>query len=239
MNARFNVTGTERKRLVTALGEVVGTVAVYNGAPTFSYTVGNFTVDKSGTVTAETSTNEEYSALVLQRLSEQGFTVEHSSKVEVLVQEPTTIQNDKLIIEMPLDGFTDATIANLCKLVESKASLIKKALGADSLPIQQTEGRLCFPWFAPQGDVAKVRVYTHFIAALCEMAKTQQRVNATEKSVDNEKYSFRCFLLRLGFIGTECKAERKILLQNLSGNGAFKNGSAKQQNTSEAVSGDE
>ena len=39
-------------------------------------------------------------------------------------------------------------------------------------------------------------------------------------------YAFRCFLLRLGFIGSEYKAERKILLKNLSGSSAFKNGGA-------------
>jgi hypothetical protein len=42
--------------------------------------------------------------------------------------------------------------------------------------------------------------------------------------VENEKYAFRCFLIRLGFVGTEYKAERKTLLKNLSGNSAFKNG---------------
>ena len=56
------------------------------------------------------------------------------------------------------------------------------------------------------------------------MAKTQQRVNATEKQVENEKYAFRCFLIRLGFVGSKFKAERKILLKNLSGNSAFRNG---------------
>ena len=38
----------------------------------------------------------------------------------------------------------------------------------------------------------------------------------------NEKYTFRCFLLRLGFIGPEYKDERKILLRNLSGSSAYK-----------------
>lgn len=65
---------------------------------------------------------------------------------------------------------------------------------------------------------------THFIAALCEMAKTQKRVNATEKAVENEKYAFNCFLLRLGFIGPEYKTERKILLSKLTGSSAFKYG---------------
>ena len=54
------------------------------------------------------------------------------------------------------------------------------------------------------------------------MAKVQKRVTATEQPVENEKYAFRCFLLRLGFIGAEYKEARKILLKNLSGNAAFK-----------------
>jgi hypothetical protein len=63
-----------------------------------------------------------------------------------------------------------------------------------------------------------------FITALCEMAKNQKRVTATDKAPANEKYAFRCFLLRLGFIGDEYKAARKILLRNLTGNTAFRNG---------------
>lgn len=48
--------------------------------------------------------------------------------------------------------------------------------------------------------------------------------NTTE--IDNDKYAFRCFLLRLGFIGSEYKTERKILLRNLTGSSAFRNGGA-------------
>ena len=59
------------------------------------------------------------------------------------------------------------------------------------------------------------------------MAKQQQRILATDKPVENEKYAFRCFLLRLGFIGEEHAETRKILLQNLSGNGPHKSGSGK------------
>jgi hypothetical protein len=50
-----------------------------------------------------------------------------------------------------------------------------------------------------------------------------------EKKVDNEKYAFRCFLLRLGFIGAEYKTDRKILLKNLTGSSAFKNGGAERE----------
>ena len=62
-----------------------------------------------------------------------------------------------------------------------------------------------------------------FLTALCAMAKEAKWVLAKETEVESEKYAFRCFLLRLGFIGNDRKAARKILLQNLSGHSAFRN----------------
>ena len=56
------------------------------------------------------------------------------------------------------------------------------------------------------------------------MVKRQKRIVATENDVENENYAFRCFLLRLGFIGDEYKAARKILLRNLTGSAAWKGG---------------
>ena len=54
-------------------------------------------------------------------------------------------------------------------------------------------------------------------------------LNEFSKEVINEKYTFRCFLLRLGFIGDEFKMDRKILLENLSGSSAFRNGGLKDE----------
>lgn len=133
-------------------------------------------------------------------------------------------ETSRLTIELPRSGFTDAALENLKRLVESKSSLIKKALGIDGIPVIVGEDTIGFPWFQGELVSEKVNAYTHFISALCEMAKTQQRVNAAEKQVENEKYAFRCFLIRLGFVGSKSKAERKILLKNLSGNSAFRNG---------------
>ena len=107
------------------------------------------------------------------------------------------------------------------QLLDAKGNLIRKALGITDLRIEVLDDRVAFPWFS-QVDADSAAAYTHFISALCEMSKNAKRVTATEKPVDNEKYAFRCFLLRLGFIGAEYKMERKILLKNLSGNSAFK-----------------
>ena len=117
---------------------------------------------------------------------------------------------------------------NLTRLLEAKGSLIKKALGIDDLRIEIDEEKVSFPWFSETPDAESAKAYTHFISALCEMSRNQKRITAKEKAVDNEKYAFRCFLLRLGFIGTEYKGERKILLKNLSGSSAFKNGERKE-----------
>jgi len=126
-----------------------------------------------------------------------------------------------LVIEIPKSGFSEQAIANLEKLIESKAGLIKKAIGTESLVVEKTEDKLSFPWFSADADGDAVKAYVKFITALCEMAKTQQRVTATAKSNENEKFAFRCFLLRLGFIGDEYKAERKILLSKLTGNSSY------------------
>jgi len=138
---------------------------------------------------------------------------------------------DRLVLEMPLEGFSEAALDNLEKLVISKAALIKKSVGAFELPITRTETTLQFPWFTFGLEPEKVDAYSRFIAALCAMAKEQKRITAKEKPVDNEKYAFRCFLLRLGFIGEEYAASRKILLAGLSGNSSFKSGERKQPDT--------
>ncbi|MEG0944658.1 MAG: virulence protein, partial [Angelakisella sp.] len=156
-------------------------------------------------------------------LEEHGFTYESAEYDE---PQPDVFDEDAsektgLSISLPLDK---VAAGNLTNLLEAKGSLIKKALGVDSLPIEIAEDTIAFPWFSTLPDPDEVNAYTHFIAALCKMSKDQKRVSAKATDPENEKYAFRCFLLRLGFIGNEYKEERKILLHRLSGNSAFKGG---------------
>ena len=74
-----------------------------------------------------------------------------------------------------------------------------------------------FAWLA-----AELAAYYQLVKGLCELARIQKRVSASEQQVENEKYAFRCFLLRLGFIGQDYKDSRRVLLKNLSGNAAFR-----------------
>jgi len=213
MKLSYDVTGSERKRLAAALGGILGSEPKYLGAPSFAYEVGCFTVDKNGAVTFDEVAESEKVQNLIERLREQGFAAAEAE---------TKHEDIGLTIEMPLEGFTDESIANLEKLIAGKATLIKKAVGADALPVERTETTLRFPWFSDGDDPEAVDAYTRFVAALCDMARSQKRVTAKEKETGNDKYAFRCFLLRLGFVGDEYKSARKILLKNLSGNSAFK-----------------
>ena len=85
-----------------------------------------------------------------------------------------------------------------------------------------TDEQIGFPWFVFTQNADEISVYTAFVSKLCGMARRQKRVSFTTADTDNDKYTFRCFLLRLGFIGNEYKAARKILLRNLSGDSAFR-----------------
>ena len=128
---------------------------------------------------------------------------------------------DLLTIGVPREGFADEALSNLQKMIDSKASLLKKSLGTDDLTIEITEEKVNFPWFH-QMDATTVGVYTRLVGAICEAAKKAKRVTATDHAVDSEKYAFRIWLLRLGMRGDEYKAARKALMENLSGHAAFR-----------------
>jgi len=78
MTINFNVTGKERKALVQALSELTYSDPVYAGAPTFAYTVGDYTVDKSGVISYSDTVAPEAVSLLVQKLSEKGFVPEQS-----------------------------------------------------------------------------------------------------------------------------------------------------------------
>ena len=228
MEIRYNVTGAKRKELVKVIADATGARAEYKFMPTCNYEIDYFTVTKDGTLLFDDRADSEEVEQVLETIAAAGFECEaHDGEKLPTEEEPKAIdtapQNKTvgLMVEIPLDK---VAVGNLTKLLDAKGGLIKKALGVDTLPIEIQEDRVAFPWFPELPDADSVKAYTHFISALCEMSKNAKRVTVTEKAVDNEKYAFRCFLLRLGFIGSEYKAERKILLKNLTGSSAFKDG---------------
>lgn len=135
---------------------------------------------------------------------------------------------DNLSISLPRSLFTETALKNLDALLRSKGRLIRHAFDIKEATYTLIDDRITFAWLHGTITDETAKAYAEFISKLCEMARTQKRVTAKEKIVDNEKYAFRCFLLRLGMIGSAYKESRKILLQNLIGSSAFKSGHRKE-----------
>ena len=138
-------------------------------------------------------------------------------------------ESDVLAISIPRNGLDDVALANLKALIKAKESLLRKALGTEKLELLIDDERISFNWFIFTGNPIESKAYTHLVTSLCELVKKLKRVNLKEeKEVENEKYAFRCFLLRLGFVGPQFKEERKLLLKNFSGSSAFKTPMSKE-----------
>lgn len=268
MNTKYNynLDGSSRKPLIEAISQILDKPAVYQGAPSFSYIIGDYTVDRNGVLSYNSNIHPDFAAVLISDLQEQGFvaekadadnpteesdtdeipedevmdtlaentateTITNEAEPEEIVTDentPNTVPDadapNKLTVEIPDTGFTPETRENLKKIIASKATLLKQALEADDLSITECDGKIVFPWFTLHGLDGEADAYNRLIIALCNMAKNQKRVTATEKPVENGRFTMRLFLIRLGFIGNEYKTARKILLRNLTGNSSWKSG---------------
>jgi len=227
MTIKTAAQGADRKELVKAISRMLDAPIHYCGAPTFNYEVDCFTVDREGTIHCSDAADPDYVDQLVAFLTAEGFQCEEAAydnpQPEPVLEEPVSI-----CVSFPRSLFTETAIDNLKSILDAKGHLIRKALGIEELPLEVSDIKVSFPWFQNTPDADDLKAYNEFICRLCDMARNQKRVTSKETPTDNDKYAFRCFLLRLGFIGAEFKAERKILLRNLSGSSAFKAGQQKE-----------
>ena len=198
MDIRFELKPKQRPKLAEEIATALHTVPCYQKAPSLTYKIGDCTLEKDGTLRIPDSVDRETVSNLLEHLKGKGFTGE------------TEQAEDRLTVSIPRELFTQGALENLAKLVENKGGV--------------TEDTVSFPWFPFTVNPNETAAYTEFVEKLCGMARRVKRVSGKPTEIDNDKYAFRCFLLRLGFIGDEYKAARKILLKNLTGNSAFRHG---------------
>lgn len=223
MVLHFNVKGESRKAMVTAIEKEIGGKARYLGVPSCAYEIGNYTVGRNGELEfGDFDDIDEVAPIVDACVMATGITpVEWERNKDA--EETETEGAMELTVTIP---FTKVNVGNLTSLLEAKGSLIKDALGITDLRFEMNEDSVSFPWFS-KVEPEEAMTYTKFITAICKMTMKQKRITAKPKENENEKYAFRCFLLRLGFIGDEYKADRKLLLSKLNGSSAFKSGAKK------------
>lgn len=207
LTTEYGLTGSNRRPLVRVIEKALGIKAHCTRKPEFCY---HFTdtiqLDNHGVLTIEDPQNHLELLVALDRA---GYPTQHQ-------------QADSLCIALPREGFTADGIERLKQIIESKATILCKALEIEAVPIEVGEDNISFPWFSTIPAPRDLEAYVRLITRIAKLAQNADRVTGKDHEVENDRYYFRCFLLRLGMIGPEYKETRKILLRNLKGSSAFK-----------------
>lgn len=85
-----------------------------------------------------------------------------------------------------------------------------------------TKGTVEFRLFNSTTHAGEIKAYIQFCLAVSHQALMQKKASARRTVTDNEKYAFRCWMLRLGLNGDEFKTCRLHFLKNLEGNSAWR-----------------
>ena len=232
MTKNYAVTGEERKQMVQVVSREVGIAPIYTRMPECAYVIDNIKISREGELIWDERTEDATIERIEAALAAAGFTAKEPAKeegadeTEEAVNEEAAEEEGKaegLSFSFPRPDFTELALANLKALVASKATLIRKSLQTDRLDIEIDDEKVTFPWWDTVPAPEQTAAYGKFLAALTKMAKEARRANPKERETESEKYSFRIFLLRMGFSGPEHKETRAILMKHLSGHAAFKN----------------
>ena len=174
MELKFDVTGTQRKEMVSIISDTVHMKAVYKFMPTCAYVIDNMTVSKEGTLLWDERTSQETIDAVLAALTAAGFSYEGEK------QEPEQPAADEsgLTVSLPRDGFSDIALENLNCLLDAKGTLIKKALGISGMATEVSSWRKVADDKQRGGQIDLVIKRADRIVHLCEMkfSKSEYRI---------------------------------------------------------------
>lgn len=244
----------DRKEMVKALGEHFGVKPKYLGVPSCNYQIETeeetYIIDRAGKITDVEGNGIEFEALL------NGTVAEEANEPE---GETESNEITGLEITVPMDGHTGQTLRNLVNMIYSKQTLIKKVLEIENdivteelknvvnevqdttikLAITKSKGvgiefdfdnrRITFKLGRVEEEPSKITAYQQLFELINQQAKTLRYASAKVKDTDNEKFTFRVWIIRLGMVGAEYKETRKILLQNLTGNSAFRYGKPEKE----------
>ena len=241
---RIQTTSPDRKTLVKALAAHLGVEAVYNGPPSFAYTIGPVTINREGGIILPEDTDP-------------------TGLQDFLVSKGWVEPADRLTISVPVDGLNVKTMHNLLLMLYSKQYLLAKAIKTETirigdiviqhlqqcLPEIPADFRALVDDFIEQGQITgvdfaqdcvslsfpltdredMVHAFTLLTVNIIAAAKAATRVLPERHEPENEKYYMRNWLIRIGFGGKETKGARDALLKHLKGHSAFRSDAEAQK----------
>ena len=233
MEIKYNITGMERKEFVRTISGITEMQSRYLGMPTCAYAIGDwYTVTRDGNLEISDRADSDEVEYLIEELDKCGYTAEPVDEVELVI-EAAEEETDELTgfsigmsaAELSDKPYSPDTLARLNAITKGYGELFKKALGTSgTLKTGYDEGRIWFDWFDRLISKDEQDIYAEFFKALYRFAENAKRVNGKRGEIENEKFTMRTFLNRIGLSGTEHKQLRKQLMKNLSGNSAFRYG---------------
>jgi hypothetical protein len=234
-----------RKDLVKAVEEFTKQRAEYMYAPTFAFKVGDYTINKDGSITSDFEMDDLKEFLVEKGFIQQETEAETAEKKDLLVENKENQQEntDGIEFSIPLDGAKGKDIENFKNMLYSYQYLINKAMGMELLEISDTapagavldktlvfefskgvrieSDNLIFTYPDIDGG-EKLKAYMTLMCMAFSRAKENNRVQAKLQKPENEKYYMRVWLVRIGLGGKGGAETRKALMKNLKGHSAFR-----------------
>lgn len=242
----------ERKEIVKALGEHFEVEPKYMGVPSFAYQIETaeetYTVDRAGKTTTSEGIEMELETLLNARKMEETIEPTATEPIAVEVAVPmeghtgitlknlvSMIYSKQALIKKTLGLTADIVEGEFCRGINgAKTETLEdfktaiESIGTDKCPgigFDFNNSTITFKFLEGEASPEKVKAFTQLVALLNQNAKALKHASAKVKDTDNDKFTFRVFLIRLGMIGDEYKIARKVLLENLEGNSAFRSGS--------------
>lgn len=230
MKFQMGLTGITRKVAAGIIGDHLNTKPEYRGGINRLFMVGDWKVQLNDSIVPEAKEGEADEGFKVQ-IEFDAFDLDIFKKLI----EAGAIVNDSCRLTITIDGagHTDKSKDNLGKVFESKKELILMAFGIDDGNIEITDDKVIFRIFKTTLDAERIAAYEQFCTLLNNLALSLKSASSKKTESDNPKFTFRVFLIRLGMIGDEYKNARKVLLERLAGNSAFRSGSKPEKEAAE------
>ena len=254
MEIKYNIEKSQRKALAQKIAELTGAEAVYLGVPSCGYQIDFFTLSKDAVLSFSDRSDSEIVEMVLDGLSDaadaepepnSGFPLYASISFPLSDHTVQSLTNLICMIHARGPLISKATGGNFSadksladeigkhefRSVHELIAFIREwdETNPPLTGISFDSDKLTFDGFGQAADADHVQTFMKLAGAMNNMALTQQRVQAKDVDDSNEKYSLRVWLIRLGLNGKDCKADRKRLLENLSGHTAFRNDAERER----------
>lgn len=225
----------DRKVIVKTVEEILGIKAKYMGPPSFAYRIGDFIISREGNIDTE---NEQAGKELNTQLANRGIgdgepdvmnisiplNGMEAGKAENLVN---MIHGRQYLLNRAIgkevffipDEAVQKIGAEDNLTLEGIMQILERA-GIRGFEIDPEAETVAFTGLPLTSETTGA--YTVLFAAMVKSAGEQKKVSPKEVIVENEKYYFRAWLVRIGLGGKEMKEERKVLLAKLKGHTAFR-----------------